>query len=90
MDIKVTDSAGKIPAHSLLKVRRPKCRRNGTFEALNKNDIVVHPTGHIVGVRRYPDPACYVLLFFASKPGEKDEYKRTESTGLPSLLVFQK
>src|ERR1700684_4096803 len=87
MDIKVTNSLGKSPTQSLVKVRCPKCRRNGTFEALNTNDVAVHPTGHIVGVRRCPDPDCYALLFFASKPGGKDELYPPETIDFDATSI---
>jgi hypothetical protein len=87
MDIKVANSAGKSPSQSLVKVRCPKCRRNGTFEALNTNDVVLHPTGHIVGVRRCPDPDCYALIFFASKLGGEEEYYPAETIDFDATSI---
>jgi Domain of unknown function (DUF4145) len=87
MDIKVTNSVGRPPSQSLLKVRCPKCRRNGTFEPFNINDLSVSPTGHLVGMRRCPDPDCYALLFFATKPGEKDELYPPETIDFDATSI---
>ena len=88
MDIKVTHSAAHNPAISVVKLRCPKCRHNGTFEPLAAQDVILQPTGDIVGVRRCPDPACYSLIFFYGKAGQRDEFYPPEtidfdSTNLP-------
>jgi hypothetical protein len=87
MDIKVVNSIASGTTLNVVKLRCPKCRKNGTFEPLNTNDLVVHNTGHIVGVRRCPDPACYSLVFFVGKPGQPDEYYPPETIDFDTTKI---
>lgn len=73
VDIKVISSAAHSPASSVVKICCPKCRHNGTFEPLGIEDVIVRPSQDIAGVRRCPDPACYSLIFFVGKVGQRDE-----------------
>jgi Domain of unknown function (DUF4145) len=73
VDIKVENSQPQ-PNRPVVKLRCPKCRHNGTFEALSAQDLMLYNTGHTVGLRRCPDPACYALLFFAARAGQEEFY----------------
>lgn len=91
MDIKVTNSTAHNSAASVVKLRCPKCRHNGTFEPLGIQEVYVQDSGHIVGVRRCPNPACYSLIFFAGRAGHQDEFYPPETidfdaTNIPKPL----
>jgi hypothetical protein len=51
---------------TVVKLRCPVCRRQGTFEPSINDAIVSIPINEIriVGIRRCPDPECLALIFF--------------------------
>src|SRR5262245_42446148 len=54
--------------NSSVGLRCPRCRQNGSFEALAVQDLFVGDVNgdvHIAGMRRCPDPECHALIFFA-------------------------
>jgi Domain of unknown function (DUF4145) len=87
VDIKVNSSIPQNASASVVKLRCPKCRQNGTFEPLNMGDLVLHNTGHTVGVRRCPDPACHSLIFYIWSLKQEEEYYPPETIDFDATSI---
>ena len=69
MIIKIPNYNPTDPNRTVVSIRCPGCRQNGTFEVLcNINDV--EGGGYIFGQRRCPKPDCKAHVFFAWWPNE--------------------
>jgi len=90
MDFKV-DSHGQA-AIQAVSLRCPACRQRSIFEAVAIPDLGIPQTGAVAGLRRCPDPACHVLVFYVlqqgrvvvSYPAETIEF---DTTNIPATVV---
>lgn len=78
--------------HTVVSLRCPGCRQQGTFEPTVPNDLIVAATGEILGIRRCPNPSCRTIVFvvvlqghlIASYPPERVDF---DSSGIPKSIV---
>ena len=86
-----------VPPNARVSMRCPKCRQQGTFDAIGINDVRIIDSGrvtYVVGQRRCPKPTCYAHVFMvlapnngavvASYPPERFDF---EPTGIPERVL---
>lgn len=92
MTVKALNSAHGHSGHTVVSLRCPECRQQGTFEPTVPHDLTVASTGEILGIRRCPNPSCRAVVFvifhkgqvIASYPPERIDF---DPSGIPNQIV---
>ncbi len=71
----------KSASDTVVRLRCPSCRHNGTFEKIVEHEVAV-PHSLVLGQRRCPEPSCHAHIFFAY-----DQTKSRVTVSYPTELI---
>lgn len=92
MSVKALNYVHGNSTGTIVSLRCPVCRQQGTFEHTIPNDLVVAGSGEILGIRRCPNPLCRTVVFVVVRQGElvasyPPERVDFDPSGIPTEIV---
>ena len=92
MNIRSPNFGSTDANNTVLSLRCPACRQQGTFERTIQYDLHSSSGGEVLGIRRCPNPACRAMVFvvaknqavLASYPPERIDF---DAADIPSPIV---